>query len=1011
MDDFEKAIQVCFSQDPTISPAVRQEATSYCESLKSRPDAWRSCWEKFLQSSSLEVKFWCLQVLPALLPVLPPDARADLRSRLLVWLRDAAPGRQEQVLIQNKLALVYVGLLKFDYPAQWPSAWTDIIGLLEKGPNLVELFLRILATFDQEVVSEESLRTQEDRQRSHMIKHAMREGDAGRLAECWFGILGSFRQSAPQLVTDCLKVIGWYVVWVEILIIANDKFLSAICGLIAEAGPPANEACQTLGAVVAKKMPAVKKVQMLDQLSILRRLGDCIHRGSSNTQLLEREAALFNGVGEVVLEAYVELRAGSGQENAMHAQAAWVFLRELMAFVFYFFSHKEHQIATAVEPFLTAFLAKVKSFVQSSGANANQGPCHNVGMEEIKPILQQTLQLIIQRLAYPDWFQHDNPCYEDDETHVAFIEFRRSLTKIFKRIFLVDEQMGFFFVQASIVQLTQNLASVRAMEAEAVLFLYKETGEIVKDVAQHLQANGALATAFIQILDCETLMKADHWIVQVGLLEVYVRYGKIFALRPELFQTYGPRVLEAILGKQGIRAQDQRVASRACYMLSRFIKNVKQQVLPLTSHVYDALKDLLVVPFIPSALMPKPLPDGSLPKVAIKGALKADDQASLYEALAGLISAMPEEQKRPALQKLLEVPAGNLNEILNAAPARLAADALGHANWAARSIEAVGTISKGFPSTQSAGSCAQDWEAALLLVGRVLEKFGGHQFAVDVGLWNSALFLCRRMVEVLGDHFLGPLDALLPFLYASSQANLLELTTFAHQFVAFYQKKMEGLLRKFMQVLFLRPCEVWKQLPEDSEQLKREKFELGSGVLQLLKEIAQRCPVALLEPMLQPGAPNNLGQELVSFLLVGLKDPAELKALNFAAATWAALLEVAVGPNGSREALATLPLTQLMQQLLWSVIRMDHSDFQAQKTLGEAASILRSLTSARLLSEPAHKQAMETLQQALIGALQGLRSDFAPRQLCEALSKDSSLKEVRAALQQCATDWRKDCSS
>lgn len=80
---------------------------------------------------------------------------------MLEWLRDVAPQKQQEVVVRNKVALVYVGLLGWDYPAHWPSGWTDLIALLEKGPALVDLFLRILATFDQEVISDEVPRSQE----------------------------------------------------------------------------------------------------------------------------------------------------------------------------------------------------------------------------------------------------------------------------------------------------------------------------------------------------------------------------------------------------------------------------------------------------------------------------------------------------------------------------------------------------------------------------------------------------------------------------------------------------------------------------------------------------------------------------------------------------------------------------------------------------------------------------------------------------------------------------------
>merc|ERR550532_3150536 len=248
-----------------------------------------------------------------------------MRARVASWLRDVAPAGNEEVLIKNKIALIYVRLLRLDYPVNWPTGWRDLVSQLDKGPNSVDMFLRILAIFDQEVVSDEVPRSAEDRQRSQLIKHAMREQDVMHLAESWYNILCSFQASSPQLVIDCLKVIAIYIIWTEILTVANVKFLTAICSLIADAGPAAGEACDCLGAVISKKMPAAKKVQMLDQLQMLRRLEACVHRNSVDHSLLEKEANLFNGVGEVALEAYVDLRLQADAQSAACAQAAWEF--------------------------------------------------------------------------------------------------------------------------------------------------------------------------------------------------------------------------------------------------------------------------------------------------------------------------------------------------------------------------------------------------------------------------------------------------------------------------------------------------------------------------------------------------------------------------------------------------------------------------------------------------------------------------------------------------------------
>lgn len=1008
MDDFEQAIHVVFNQSSSIAPAVREQATGYLDNIKRQPDGWQFCWEQFVQRNSLEARFWCMQVILQTIPSQSPADRFVLRSKFIAWLGEAFPARQDEFVVKNQIALVYVRLLKWSYPDQWPTAWKDILGLLEKGPSLVDMFLRILDSFDQEVVSDEVSRLPEERQRSHHIKHAMREGDVQLLAECWFRILGTFRQTAPQLVIDCLKAISLYIVWIDIHAIANDQFLSALCNLIGEAGPLAMEACKCLAAVLQKKMPAEKKIQMFVQLQILQRLEGCVHRSSSDLQLLEREAELFNAVADAALEIYVDLRAQPHASGAAPAQASWELLNALMPSVLWFFSHSEYQVAQPVEPFLTQFFVKVKAFVSGSDPDSglgNQGPCHIVALDQMKPILVQALQLIIQRIAYPEWYQHGDPTYEDDERHIAFLEFRRSLTKIYKRIFLIDEHMGFQFINASLSQLTQNLPSVRPMEVDAVLYLYKETGEIVKDVQQHLSSNGPLASCFLQLLDCQGLVQSNHWIIQLSLIELYVRYGRIFSIHVELFSKYGQRVLEAFVGTQGIAASDARVVARACAMLPRFVKLAKKQIVPFAVQIYDALKSLMEVTYIPSSLLPIQ-PDGSLPTLVIKGKLKIDDQASLHDAIASLVAAMAPDQMFPALQILLKGPVGNLTEIIGAPPPKVAADVQGHMIWAARSIEAVATISKPF-SAQHACT-APHWEESLAAAARTLEKFAGQFTRVD-GLWRSTLFLCRRMVEVLGDAFLGPLDVMLPLLYnISDQTDLAELTVFAHQCVCQYMRKAQPLLQKWIHIIFLRPYDVWKELPEDSEQFKREKLELGCAILILVKEMAQRCPVTLLESVLLQRESRH-GQELVSFLMLGVTNPSELRALFLATSTWSALLESVISSQETQPALASLPLVQLLRHLLASVVRMDFQDAQSQKVLGEAASILRSVTSSRLLPQGLQQQGMGSVQQALVEALPGLKTDTTPRRLCECLSQDTSLKDIRTVLQHCVADWRRDC--
>ena len=52
------------SGDETCAYALRQErAQAYCAGVKTSPDCWRLCADRFAATAYVEVKFWCLQAL------------------------------------------------------------------------------------------------------------------------------------------------------------------------------------------------------------------------------------------------------------------------------------------------------------------------------------------------------------------------------------------------------------------------------------------------------------------------------------------------------------------------------------------------------------------------------------------------------------------------------------------------------------------------------------------------------------------------------------------------------------------------------------------------------------------------------------------------------------------------------------------------------------------------------------------------------------------------------------
>ena len=101
----------------------------------------------------------------------------------------------------------------------------------------------------------------------------MRATDIPRIAEWWFVILTSpLLQSNPEVVASCLKVMTVFAVWIEIRIIANEKFIDKLFELVVNNGSPSAfyspAACECLAAILHKGMEAKFKLELLQHCRV-----------------------------------------------------------------------------------------------------------------------------------------------------------------------------------------------------------------------------------------------------------------------------------------------------------------------------------------------------------------------------------------------------------------------------------------------------------------------------------------------------------------------------------------------------------------------------------------------------------------------------------------------------------------------------------------------------------------------------------------------------------------------
>jgi exportin-T len=60
--------------------------------------------------------------------------------------------------LRNKLAQALVVLVQLQYPNAWPTFFHDMVAAAATGPGLADMFVRILASVDEDIISLEFAR-------------------------------------------------------------------------------------------------------------------------------------------------------------------------------------------------------------------------------------------------------------------------------------------------------------------------------------------------------------------------------------------------------------------------------------------------------------------------------------------------------------------------------------------------------------------------------------------------------------------------------------------------------------------------------------------------------------------------------------------------------------------------------------------------------------------------------------------------------------------------------------
>uniref|UniRef100_A0A671SFT8 Exportin-T n=1 Tax=Sinocyclocheilus anshuiensis TaxID=1608454 RepID=A0A671SFT8_9TELE len=553
--------QALMGLNPNADACYRQRALVYFEQLKESLDGWEVCAEALAKGfySDDHVKFFCFQVLEHQIKFRHESLTAAqqqlIRETLMKWLQAQLMNvHPEKPFIRNKAAQVLALTFVMEFLTLWPKFFFDILNLVGLNSNGVDIYLRTLMAIDAEVVDRDILHSSEETRRNILIKDTMREQCIPALVESWFQILQTYQHTHSELTCQCLEVVGAYVSWIDLNLIANDRFVNLLLSHMS-IEELREEACDCLFEIINKGMEPVDKTKLVETLcQVLQSAGFFNIEQEEDVDFLAKFSRLVNGMGQSLVLSWTKLSKMADVKVSAETLRA---VEGKIPLMLQLLIHEDDDISANIVGFCYDYLLVLKQLPALS--------------EQQKTNVEAIMLAVMNKLKYDDEYNFEN----EGEDEAMFVEYRKQLKMLLDRLAQVSPELLLEAVHRVFNATMQNWQTVQFMEVEVAIRLLYMLGEALPASHGAHFSGDTTKTSTLQSM-MRTLVSCgvseyQHSSVTLEFFETVVRYDTFFLVEPQ----HIPSVLMAFLDHRGLRHSSPKVRSRVAYLFSRFIKTLQ----------------------------------------------------------------------------------------------------------------------------------------------------------------------------------------------------------------------------------------------------------------------------------------------------------------------------------------------------------------------------------------------------------------------------------------------------
>lgn len=607
--------------------AGRQEQArtlEYFEQLKNSANGWKLCAQVLTSGTyngNDHVKFFCLQVIEFYLRSRYAESGIEdhnLVKDLIARLLQMQVQNQDKSFLRNKVSQMVSLAFVVDFPQRWIRFFSDLLQTLTPGALAVDMYLRILLQIDSDVVDRDIVHTQLETERNTAIKDAMREHSVLQLADSWLQILTQYENTEPEIVCMCLEVIGKYISWIDIGLIANERFVPIIIRFMSSQ-LLRESACDCIHDIINKGMDAMGKTKLVESFTdALKNIGVLNLPKDEDCDFLAKMSKLINCMGVQLISSWQKLLKVDAKNAAITLQA----IEHKVRLMFRFLGDDDDDVSGAVTAFTVDYISLLKQM----------NPITSKQQENIKSLLY----ILINKMKFDESYNYE----QEGEEEAMFMEFRKEMKTIFNNLASLDSQLVLVTVHNLVTHTLSQWQTMEVQDIELAITLLYNLGEALPSThGQHFSGDLTKTTALQEMmrqLITSQVSCHGHMIVEMHFFETVVRYEKFFQCEPQ----HIPNVLVCFMDERGFHHSSNQVRSRVSYLFSRFIKGLKGQIQPYIDDIFKRIGDLLIL---------------NTPDNGYQHLLSNEDQLFVYETAGSLIvcSSFPKEKKATLMKQVL----------------------------------------------------------------------------------------------------------------------------------------------------------------------------------------------------------------------------------------------------------------------------------------------------------------------------------------------------------------------